>query len=140
MLPDFQFHHIGIATGSIKNTAQYYLDAGYSISDTIYDPIQNVYIAFLDKIGMPRIELIEPNASIDNKANHPVSKIIDKSGVSPYHICYEVANIDNAINELKKKKFLPLTRPINAVAMDNKKICFLYNKDVGLIELVERIS
>lgn len=141
MLPEFQFHHIGIATGSIKNTAQCYLDAGYSISDTVYDPVQNVSIAFLEKTQMPRIELVEPNTSLNgtvNSPNHPVSKIIGKSGVSPYHICYLVEDIDDAVNKLKKKKYLLLARPVSAVAMDNRKICFLYNKEVGLIELVEQ--
>jgi len=58
MLSVFQFHHIGIAVNNIKTTAQYYLDADYVISDTIFDPIQNVSIAFLEKKGMPRIELV----------------------------------------------------------------------------------
>jgi methylmalonyl-CoA/ethylmalonyl-CoA epimerase len=135
LLSDFQFHHIGIAVNSIKTTALHYLDANYSISDTIYDPIQNVSIAFLEKDGMPRIELIEVGSTTSNS---PVSKIIEKSGVSPYHICYEIENIESTINELKKKKYLPLASPVNAIAMNNRKICFLYNRDIGLIELVER--
>jgi methylmalonyl-CoA/ethylmalonyl-CoA epimerase len=95
--------------------------------------MQNVSVAFLEKYGMPRIELVEstpPN-------NSPVNKIIEKFGVSPYHICYVVENIESVIKELKKKKFLPLASPVSAAAMNNRKICFLYNKDVGLIELVE---
>jgi methylmalonyl-CoA/ethylmalonyl-CoA epimerase len=67
----------------------------------------------------------------------PVSKIIEKLGVSPYHICYEVENIAEAIDDLKQKKYMPLSHPVNAVAIDGRKICFLYNKAVGLIELVE---
>ena len=132
MLSYFKFHHIGIATGNIKNTAQYYLDADYVKSETVFDPVQNVSIAFLTKIGMPKIELIEPSQSTS-----PGFKIIQKSGVTPYHICYEVDNIETAINDLKKKRFMLLTKPVIAVALNNKKICFLYNKDVGLIELVE---
>jgi methylmalonyl-CoA/ethylmalonyl-CoA epimerase len=137
MLSNLQFHHIGIAVNNIKTTAQYYLDADYIISDTIYDPIQNVSIAFLKKNGMPLIELVE-SGSITH--NSPISKIIEKSGVSPYHICYEVNNIESTINDLKNKKYLPLAKPVSAVAMNNKKICFLYNKDVGLIELLENIA
>jgi len=121
-----------MVVNSIKLTAQYYLDADYSISDTIYDPIQNVSIAFLEKNGMPRIELVESGPN-----NSPIINIIKKSGVSPYHICYKIDNIEYAINSLKKKKYLPLASPVNAVAMDNRKICFLYNKDIRLIELVE---
>jgi methylmalonyl-CoA/ethylmalonyl-CoA epimerase len=137
MLPNFQFHHIGIAVNNIKTTAQYYIDADYIVTDTIYDPIQNVSITFLEKKGMPRIELVEAGSAADNS---PVNKIIEKSGVSPYHICYEVNSIESAINELKKRKYLPLTKPVNAVAMNNRKICFLFNKDVGLIELVEHTA
>ncbi|MCL1947573.1 MAG: lactoylglutathione lyase, partial [Chitinivibrionia bacterium] len=77
---------------------------------------------------------VEPGLSV----HCAVSKIIEKSGVSPYHICYETENIENAINELKKKKYLLLARPVNAVALNDRKICFLYNKEVGLIELTER--
>ena len=135
MLSDFKFHHIGIATDNIKNTVQFYLDADYSVSDTIYDPIQCVFIAFLEKTGMPRLELVEPNQVYHS----PVSKIIKKSGVSPYHICYEVDNMESALNKLKKKRYLPLSRPVKAIAMDNRSICFLYNKEIGLIELLGEI-
>ncbi|MDR1803720.1 MAG: VOC family protein [Treponema sp.] len=139
MLSDFQFHHVGIATDSIKDTARYYLDADYAISDTVYDPVQGVYIAFLEKDGMPRMELIEPFSPPPPPPINfsPVRRIIEKLGVSPYHICYEVNNMENAMNELRKQKYLLLTRPVKAIAMNNRKICFLYNKEVGLIELVE---
>ena len=139
MLSNFKFHHTGIATNSIKNTSLYYLDAGYTMSDAIYDPIQTVTIAFLEKNGMPRIELVEPGPS-SSSDNSPIKKIIEKSGVSPYHICYEVDNIETAINELKSKKYIPLAKPVSAIAMKNRRICFLYNKDVGLIELVEHTA
>jgi methylmalonyl-CoA/ethylmalonyl-CoA epimerase len=80
----------------------------------------------------PRIELLEPGS---NKS--PVCKTLEKSGVSPYHICYVVKNMDDAIKELKKKKYILVSHPIEAIAFKNKRICFLYNKAVGLIELVE---
>lgn len=82
---------------------------------------------------MPRIELIEP---VDEKS--PVYKILQKSGVTPYHICYEVENIQREIDRLKKEKFLPISKPVRAIAMNNKLICFLFNKNIGLIELVEK--
>ena len=40
MLPDFKFHHIGIAVFDIDATARYYVEAGYKKSETIVDPIQ----------------------------------------------------------------------------------------------------
>ena len=132
MLASFHFHHIGIATDSIEKTAKYYLEVGYIMTEKAYDPVQDVNIVFLVKDGMPAIELLEPGSALS-----PVSKTFEKSGVSPYHMCYCVEDIEEAVKELKKKRFLPLFRPVQAVALGNKKICFLFNREVGLIELVE---
>jgi len=138
MLSYFKFHHIGIATNNIERTAQYYIDAGYVMSEVVYDDIQNASIAFLEKSWMPCIELIgPPPPNIQTSKNSPVDNIIRKSGVSPYHVCYEVEDIDVAEQELRKKKFISLSRLVVGIAT-SKRILFLYNKDVGLIELIER--
>lgn len=133
MLPDFRFHHIGIAVNDIDVTAKYYIDAGYIKSETVVDPIQNIEICFLTKDSMPTIELL---AAVN--AESPVVKILEKVGVSPYHNCYEVDDIEIAIKSLKRQRYIPLSKPVVACALENKRVCFLYNKDVGLIELVER--
>ena len=59
-------------------------------------------------------------------------------GVTPYHICYEVDDIYLAVSDLKKKRFIPLFNPIEAVALGNRKICYLFNQAVGLIELLNK--
>jgi methylmalonyl-CoA/ethylmalonyl-CoA epimerase len=123
MLSSFSFHHIAIATPRIRETAQYYTDAGYTMSEIVYDPAQDVYIAFLEKASAPpppRIELLEPGSD-----KSPVSKVIEKSGVSPYHICYEVEDTMETIKELKKKRYIALSLPVDAVAINKRKICFL---------------
>ena len=117
----------------IDSTANYYLDAGYKRSDTVLDPIQNVRICFLHKKGMPVIELLAP---VDESS--PVCKILEKNGVSPYHSCYSVKNLDDAISDLKNMKYVLVKRPEPAVAIDGKRVCFLFNKHVGLIELLEQ--
>jgi methylmalonyl-CoA/ethylmalonyl-CoA epimerase len=127
-----KFHHIGMACHSIDDTAQFYLSMGYQLSDTIFDPIQNVNIAFLNKENETCIELIEP---CDD--NSPVTSILKKNGTSPYHLCYKVDNIEVAINEMKLQKFIRIGRIALASAMENGKICFMYSRDKGLIELYE---
>ena len=77
---------------------------------------------------MPLIELLAP---IDEKS--PVNKTLEKMGVSPYHCCYSVDNLDDAIVKLKKQKYIPLFKPVAACAMGNKKICFLFNKKGPII-------
>ena len=38
---------------------------------------------------------------------------------------------------LKKIKFVPLIKAVEACAIGGRRVCFLFNKKVGLIELVE---
>ena len=132
MLDSFKFHHIGVAVKDIDKTAAMYEDGGYEMSDIIFDPVQNVDICWLTKDGMPTVELLAP---VDETS--PVCKILEKNGVTPYHTCYIVENIDEAVAELRKQKYVLVSKPVEAVAIHNCKVAFLHNRHVGLIELVE---
>lgn len=132
MLPDFIFHHIGIAVNDIEETAFFYLAAGYEKTETVYDPAQNVHICFLKKEGMPMLELLAPHDETS-----PVFNTLQKNGVTPYHCCYEVNDIEEAIAKLRKMHYVATSKPVPAVAIEDRRVCFLYNKRVGLIELVE---
>ena len=131
MLQKFNFHHIGYAVCDIAETAFFYTSEGWSMSKITIDKVQNSQIAFLSKNGQPLIELVSP---IDEKS--PVGKILEKNGVTPYHICYEVDDIYEAIKIMRKKHFIPLFKPVEAIAFENRPICYIYNKNVGLIELL----
>lgn len=132
MLDTFKFHHIGVAVKDIEATAAVYVVGGYKQSKTIFDPIQNVNICWLIKDGMPIVELLAP---VDE--NSPVNKTLEKNGVTPYHTCYIVDDIESAIKELRKQKYVVVSKPEPAVAINSCKVAFLYNKNIGLIELVE---
>ena len=135
MLKNWRFHHIGYVTDSIGQTSSFYLQAGYQATAVIEDPIQRVLVQFLTNEGFPRIELIQP---IDE--NSSVNKILKKNGVAPYHVCYEVDDIDKSFDELVEgQAYIPLFRPVEAIALDNRLICYLYKKEVGFIELVNKI-
>ena len=132
MLDSFKFHHIGVAVKDIDKTSDVYEGGGYKRSDIIFDPVQNVDICWLTKDGMPTVELLAP---VDESS--PVCKILEKNGVTPYHTCYIVENIDEAVAELRKQKYVLVSKPVEAVAIHNCKVAFLHNRHVGLIELVE---
>ena len=132
MLDSFKFHHIGVAVKDIDKTAAMYEDGGYEMSDIIFDPVQNVDICWLTKEGMPTVELLAP---VDESS--PVCMILEKNGVTPYHTCYVVEDINDAVAELRKQKYVLVSKPVEAVAIHNCKVAFLHNKHVGLIELVE---
>lgn len=132
MEPVLAFHHIGIACRDITKSSQFYTLMGYEASPVTEDPIQHVRVCFLEKDGAPRLELLEP---LDEQS--PVARTLATSGVTPYHICYEVADIAAAIEMLRGQRFLLVSGPVAACAMDNKQIAFMFQKNTGLIELVE---
>lgn len=126
-------NHIGIATDNIEKTAEFYTSIGYHKVAEGYDPIQNVYGSFYEAKGMPTIELLAPH---DEKS--PINNILKKSGVTPYHICYEIAiDLDAAIKGMKSNGFLQISRPSASENLGNRKVVFFYNKHVGIVELVE---
>lgn len=132
MLPEFRFHHIGVAVFDIDLTAKIYVDAGYSKTTNVLDPLQDIRICFLTKAGMPMVELLE---AVDSSS--PVNRILSSVGVSPYHVCYMVPDMEDALKRLRNKRFVIVSKPIEACALNNRRVCFMYNKNVGLIELLE---
>lgn len=132
MLDSFHFHHIGVAVKDLDATAAMYELGGYKRSASVFDPIQNVNICWLTKKGTPTVELLAP---VGEKS--PVNKTLEKVGVSPYHCCYVVDCLEEAVAELRKQKYIVVSKPAEAVAFCGSRVCFLFNKNVGLMELVE---
>ncbi len=132
MLPEFKFHHIGVAVNDIDATAALYEQGGYRRSAAVFDPEQNVTVCWLTREGYPVVELLAP---ADDKS--PVTKTLEKMGVTPYHCCYTVDDIDDAVAKLKKQRYVVVSKPVKAVAMNGSRVCFLFHKNVGLIELAE---
>lgn len=129
----YEINHIGVATLNIQSTAEFYKAIGYEEVFGSYDKGQNVYGYFYKRDKMPTIELLAP---FDEKS--PINKILEKNGVTPYHICYEVyAKLEDAIDEMKKNKFLIVSKIDVSKGMGNRRMVFLFHKNVGLIELVE---
>jgi methylmalonyl-CoA/ethylmalonyl-CoA epimerase len=129
------FHHIGVATADIEKSIAIYQKMDYTWqSELVFtDTIQRVKLAFLEKKGMPLVELVAP---IDETS--PIHKILQKNGTIPYHTCYEVDNIEESIKHLKTLRFVPTTKPVPAIAFDNRLICFLYQPHFGIVELLQR--
>ncbi len=127
------FHHIGVATRSLEQTARMYDALGYQSSAVIIDPIQKVRLLFLNRPNSPLVELVEPV-----EPTSPVANILKKNGVIPYHLCYQVENLAVKIAELKQSRYFVIVKPVEAIAFDNRKIAFLYHNHMGLIELLEK--
>lgn len=125
--------HIGYAVRDIAETAAPYIAAGWTLSEVFNEEVQHAKIAFLTKPGMTTIELVSP---LDGKS--PVDRFLENGGVQPYHICYVVEDIWEAVEELHNEGFVPFFMPVPSVAMNNREICYLYHDDVGVVEIVNR--
>lgn len=129
----YELDHIGYLTGSIPETSKVFEILGYTAGNTVNDDTQQSKICFLRKEGETTIELVEPYED-----NRTMQKMLSKSGVTPYHLCYEVENIDIEFDELIAKNWTPLFKPVEAPAFDNRKICYFWNSEIGFMELVNK--
>lgn len=125
-------NHIGVATRNYKQTAAFYEALGYHETVGGYDSNQNVYGYFYETGNMPTIELLAP---YDEKS--PINRIIEKNGVTPYHICYDInCTIEEAVKELKSERFMVISNPSYSENLKGR-VCFFFHKEVGIIELLE---
>ena len=126
-------HHIGYFVKNIEKGKKTFLALGYEIEqDTVRDEYRGIDIAFLEKDGY-RVELVSPFTE-----ESVVYDLRKKMGNSPYHICYEVENLESAIEDLQEQRFVVTQEPHEAVAIDGKRVCFLVHGQMGIIELVEQ--
>lgn len=133
MILDLEFHHFGVACRDIDTTAEAYEKMGYLKGQTVHDPLQNVRICFLTHPSMPMVELLAP---VDDKS--PVVDILRKNGTTPYHTCYETKDLDLTMKTMKRMRYIVVSKPKVACAIDGRMVAFLYNAVMGLVELVEK--
>ena len=120
-----KIHHIGYVVHDIKHAKENFELLKYKVnSDLIFDKERNIYIQFLKHIdnGLV-IELIQPlEFGYSN-----VSNILKKLGDTPYHICYEVKDINKEIDRLINNNFIFIDLPKQAIAIDNRVNFIFYN-------------
>ena len=131
-MPTLRVHHIGYLVKKIESAIRAFQNLGYeTVQDTIYDEIRKVNICFLEKDGYC-IELVSPAAE-----DSVVSGLLKKFKNSPYHICYETTDIETAAGELAANGFIAIDSPTPAPALENRRVVFLTNAAIGMIELLE---
>lgn len=117
-----EFAHVGIVVSSIDR-----ITAARKIQDTL----QHVSVAFVDLYGCP-IELIE---SLDDSS--PITEMLNK-GITVYHLCFKVPDLDNALQVAGKNGFCCFKEPKEAAAFGKRKIAWVFNRDYGIFELLEK--
>lgn len=131
MIKNLSIHHIAVCTDDIEKTAELYKELGYLVSETVIDVNQHVYVKFCELKGV-KIELV---GLIDEFP--PIANTLAKIGVSTYHICYEVDDMDAVVKQLRSQGYIPVTRRLKST-IDGRDVIFLYHKSNCLIELLNR--
>lgn len=125
--------HIGIAVQSLVSSIPVFeklLNTPCYKTEEVWS--ENVTTAFFRK-GDTKIELLQ---SLTNDS--VIKKFLDKKGEGIHHIAFEVEDIYEEINRLKKEGFEILNEKPKQGA-DNKLICFISPKNANgvLIELCQ---
>jgi methylmalonyl-CoA/ethylmalonyl-CoA epimerase len=118
-----KLNHIGMVVKSIKD-----IDDSLEVTE---DMTQRVFISFIDINGV-RFELLESSGD-----DSPVNESL-KRGTKILHVCYEVDDLDSAVDRSREFGFHCVSRVASAQAFDGRLILWLYHKHYGLFELVER--
>ncbi|GAD87972.1 hypothetical protein VHA01S_003_00480 [Vibrio halioticoli NBRC 102217] len=96
------------------------------------NPAQQVNYAFVELNGMGVVEILSPLGSESPILNHL------QSGGGAYHLCYAVADLDNAIQVAEKDFGAKLVvEPRADGAFDGRRVVFLVHPVHGLFELLE---
>lgn len=125
--------HIGYAVKRIDKSIIAFESLGYTFGDVIDDLDRNIKMAFGEKDGY----IIELVSVLDKKQQSPVDKYLSCIGSTPYHICYRTDDINKSITDLTNTGYKLIIEPKDAIAFGGKKVAFLFNLFIGLIELVE---
>lgn len=128
-----RINHYGYVVRNIEEAVSTFQELGYHITvEKYYKEEWHQWVCFVaDEKDENRIELLEPSGEKAACYN-----ILKKNGPGVYHICYDTPNLDEKIETLREKGFLPIS-PIRK-NHDGERMIFMYHNVIGMIELFER--
>lgn len=131
-----RLHHIGIAVPSIQAALPGYLSALFAEAGTgvIHDPLQQARVLFLrtQPGEHAQIELVEPDSP-----QAPLARFLEKRGAGLHHLCYEVSGVQQALERMRGRNAVMVSRPQPAAAFQGRLIAWVMSREGLLIELLE---
>ena len=129
-----RLNHVGVATPSIEQSVALYRDllGAARIHDPFDLPAQGVRVCFVDTPNS-QIELLEPLGEAS-----PILKFLEKNPAGgQHHVCFEVADIEEAKAEMEAKGARVLGPP--RIGAHGTPVIFVHPRDMGgvLVELME---
>lgn len=132
----FRLRHVGMAVPALGPTTELLGQLlGYRVvSGPFQDPVQRVEVSFLaaGERDVAEIELISPAGE-----GSPVRGLLGKGGASAYHLCFETADMDGALQHARALGCMVVSGPVPAVAFGGRQIAWLSTPTRQMFELVE---
>lgn len=127
-----KIHHVGYLVDNMENAVNEFCTYGGQLAgDVVFDKERLVDIAFI-KMGLVMIELVSPR-----EESIAVGKSLRRLKKTPYHLCFECGKIDETIENMVHSGCVLVKEPQKAVALDNRRVAFLYSEGIGLFEILE---
>ena len=130
-----RLHHVGFVVAAIHESIQGFVRslAAHWDEKIFHDPLQKVRVTFLQTQNPSdaQVELIEPAAD-----DSPILSFLQKGG-GLHHLCYEVANLDSELDEMRSRGLVVVRKPLPAIAFENRRIAWLSTKQKLLLEFLE---
>ena len=126
-------HHVGYLVKKLERARKAFEALGYLVEQEIVrDESRKINILFLKKDGY-RVELVSPFDS-----SSVVAGLLTRTGNSPYHVCYEVNDLDAEIERLRDARYVASGSPAPAPACGGKRVAFMIHPYLGMIELLQK--
>ena len=131
-----KLNHIAIAVPDIHKSVEFYSKAlNAKCSNIEEQPTHGVSTVFIDVGGDTKIELITPLGD-----NSPIAAFLEKNKSGGlHHICIDVDDIDEAVEQLKANNVRTLTKTTK-IGAHGRPVIFLHPKDCNgvLLELQQK--
>lgn len=126
-------HHIGYLVKKLERARMAFEALGYRIErEAVRDEYRKVDIIFLAKDGYS-VELVSPYAP-----DSVVAGLLTRTGNSPYHICYEVEDLEAEMVRLRNARYVVSDEPAPAPACGGERVVFMIHPYLGMIELLQK--
>lgn len=132
-----KLHHIGIAVAELEAARSFFENIlGIQFSEPEIVDSQKVRVSYAGTIEL--IQATQEQSPLHSMMKHPILNFIEKNGEGVHHLCFEVEDMDIALDELTNKGIKTLTEKPQQ-GSNNSRIIFLNPKFCNdlLIELKE---
>ena len=129
-------HHVAILVEDIDAALQFWRDLlGLEPASVVDIPQENARIAFLP-VAESEIELVQPSTT-----DSGISRFLEKHGPGIHHLCFEVADLQSVLVDLKAKG-VQLINEQPKLGEDGRLYAFIHPKSTYgvLVELYQHSS